>query len=183
MRKLTCKCLVRSHQQRPLYHCVCTMCMPGAASGTLRSSDPLFIWKVTVCMCEWVYIFSPLFACHFVYIRANMCSVCCVYNSGHSVLVCACVPSFGLGQLQLCQSEPLQMPELPEEEEKEEWGGRRGRGRTGKREGLPEEWMGEMVGVNCRSRWEERKQQLAGHRKELQDALSGPQVMFSQLSP
>lgn len=38
-----------------------------------------------------------------------------------AVYVCVhvCI-KFGLGQLQLCQSEPLQMPELPEEEEKAE---------------------------------------------------------------
>lgn len=45
-----------------------------------------------------------------------------------SAFVCACVyvceSQFGLGQLQLCQSEPLQMPKLPEEEEK---GGARGK--------------------------------------------------------
>lgn len=57
-----------------------------------------------------------------------MCSVCCVYNSDHSVLECVCVSSLGLGQIQLCQSEPLQMPELPEEEEKGEWGGGWARG-------------------------------------------------------
>ena len=49
-----------------------------------------------------------------------------VYTSPSTECVClpmhVCASKFGLGQLQLCQSEPLQMPKPPEEEEKEEEG-------------------------------------------------------------
>lgn len=95
-----------------------------------------------------------------------MCTVYCVYNPVHYVYlckyVCVCVSEFGLGQLQLCQSELLQMPELPEEEEKgesgEEWAKSGTNGKGGQER---DEWGYE--GLSCKSRWQSRKAEKTPH--------------------
>lgn len=117
------------------YNCVCVYyaCL-GLCLGTLCSSHPVFRWEVAVCLSERLYIFLHNLQCQVVYTRLHMCTVYCIHKSVPPCVcvctrmvmcVCVCVHvciKFGLGQLQLCQSELLQMPELPEEEEKAEEG-------------------------------------------------------------
>lgn len=82
------------------------------------------------CVCLRECIFFSTICSARLFTPDSTCVLYTVYTSrSHRVFVCAHIwPSvcvhvcikFGLGQLQLCQSELLQMLELPEEEEKAE---------------------------------------------------------------